>query len=68
MVALTYCLGWKDHSSKPAGIKMFARLHLNKKKAEHVGTYLSSSNSRKLKIGGSWFRPAWAKSKALSLQ
>jgi hypothetical protein len=37
------------------------------KKLGVVAHACHSSNSRKLKLGGSWFRPPWAKSKSLPL-
>jgi hypothetical protein len=44
----------------------FARAHVNGKKLGMVVHAYHPSYKRKCKIGGSWFRAAWAKSESLS--
>jgi hypothetical protein len=46
--------------------KKFIRPHFNRKELGIVACTCHSSHGRKLKIGGSRSRPAWAKREALS--
>jgi hypothetical protein len=45
--------------------KKLERPHLNRKKAGCGGTYLAFQQQQEAKMGGLWFRPAWAKSETL---
>jgi hypothetical protein len=49
-----------------AQAKRFLRPHLNRKKLGMVVCTCHPSEDRKHKIGGSWFRLTWAKSKTIS--
>jgi hypothetical protein len=50
----------------PGKNKTVPRLHLNGKRVDTVVHASDARDRRKHKLGGSWSKPAWAKSETLS--